>query len=327
MSPYFSIITPVYNSQKYLRKCIKSVLDQTYSSWELILIDDGSTDASGEICDSFCYDTRVKVIHQNNVGALNSRIRGIQLANGEYQLGLDSDDYLDSNCLETVKRAIDISGSDLIFFGFRFVGSQRGICKCALAPGSKYSQREIIEEVIENTNHSLGNKAIRMDKVKQARYFNLRKNLSINLDYAQIISIIRNIKTGYVIDDILYNYRVYKNSLSHSCKVQHIIDTGYVTEYVLYQLKAAGLLNESMHIKVYLAYYKMISRRLLRLFYDKAISKEDCKKIRHTKIYIKSKKVETLKNLNRYDYMILKLFRYRQYWALRLMAESSRSRF
>ena len=70
MSPYFSIITPVYNSQKYLRKCIESVLEQTYSSWELILIDDGSTDASGKICDSFCNDTRIKVIHQENAGAL-----------------------------------------------------------------------------------------------------------------------------------------------------------------------------------------------------------------------------------------------------------------
>ena len=95
MSPYFSIITPVYNSQKYLRKCIESVLEQTYSSWELILIDDGSTDASGKICDSFCNDTRIKVIHQENAGALSSRIRGIQLASGKYQLGLDSDDYLD----------------------------------------------------------------------------------------------------------------------------------------------------------------------------------------------------------------------------------------
>lgn len=327
MSPYFSIITPVYNSQKYLRKCIESVLEQTYSSWELILIDDGSTDASGKICDSFCNDTRIKVIHQENAGALSSRIRGIQSASGKYQLGLDSDDYLDSNCLETIKKAIDISGSDLIFYGFRLVGSQHGICKCTLAPENMYSQKQIIEEVIENTNHSLWNKAIRMDKVKKARYSNLRKNLSINLDYAQIISILGNIKTGYVIDDALYNYRIYKSSLSHSCKVQHILDTGYVTKFVLQRLKLVNLLDESMRDKVYLAYCKMISRRFLTLFHNNIISKEDCKKIHHDKVYISSKRVETLKNLGRYDYMILKLFRYRQYWLLRMMAESPGSRF
>ena len=64
--PFFSIITPVYNCKRFLKKCIQSVLDQTYLSWELILIDDGSTDTSGEICESFSYDNRVKVIHQSN---------------------------------------------------------------------------------------------------------------------------------------------------------------------------------------------------------------------------------------------------------------------
>ena len=323
MSPYFSIITPVYNSQKYLRKCIESVLEQTYSSWELILIDDGSTDASGKICDSFCNDTRIKVIHQENAGALSSRIRGIQLASGKYQLGLDSDDYLDSNCLETIKKAIDISGSDLIFFGFRLVGRQHEICKCTLASGKIYTQREILEQVIENTNHSLSNKAIRMDKVKQARYFNLKKNLSINLDYAQIISILGHIKTGYVIDDVLYNYRLYESSLSHSCKVQHILDTGYVTEYVLHQLKIVGLLDTSMYDKVYLAYLKMISHRLMRLFANRSISKEDCRMIHKSKVYIRSKTMETLENLGEYNFQILRLFRRRQYWILRWMGKRS----
>lgn len=237
MEPFFSIVTPVYNGERFIKKCIESVLNQTYESWELILIDDGSTDASGRICDDFCYDPRVKVIHQKNAGAMFSRINGIRVARGVYELGLDADDYLDKKCLEIVKRAIDVSESDLILFGFRYVGSQKGYVRCSLRSQKVYSKREILGEVIEKTNHSLWNKAIRMDKLRQADYSDLKRKLSINLDYAQIIPILCNIDTAYVIDDILYNYRIYNNSISHSYKVQHIYDTEYVTKYVTQTLK------------------------------------------------------------------------------------------
>lgn len=321
MLPFFSIITPVYNCKKYIKKCIESVINQTYTSWELILIDDGSTDGSGEICDSFCYDSRIQVIHQDNAGAFNSRIRGIEIAKGEYELGLDADDYLDRNCLETVKKAIDISGSDLIFFGFRFVGTQRGVGRCTLISGKEYSQKEILKEVIEKTNHSLYNKAIKMNKIKQAQYSGLKRRLSINLDYAQIIPVLCNIDTGYVIDDILYNYRIYGSSISHSSNVQHIFDTGLVTEYVIHKLKSASLMDAEIYNKIYLAYLKMISFRLLRLFSNKGISKEDCKKIHKSNVYIRSKRAELIKNFDKYEFMILKLFRYRQYWALKLISK------
>ena len=127
MEPFFSIIAPVYNGEKYIKKCIESVLNQTYASWELILVDDGSTDSSGAICDSFCGDSRIKVIHQENQGALKSRLNGTAAATGMYGLWLDSDDYLDEKCLETVKRAIDLSHSDLVWFNFRtIIGKQIG---------------------------------------------------------------------------------------------------------------------------------------------------------------------------------------------------------
>lgn len=142
MQPFFSIVTPVYNCRRYIRKCIESVINQTYESWELILVDDGSTDFSGDICDSYCCcDSRRKVIHQDNVGELNSRINGLAMAKGVYELGLDADDYLDKKCLETIKRAIDISGSDMIFFGLRFCGGQKGVIRCTLA-SEKNIQKE-----------------------------------------------------------------------------------------------------------------------------------------------------------------------------------------
>lgn len=325
MLPFFSIITPVYNCEKYIRECIESVINQTYAFWEMILIDDGSTDGSGKICDDFSSDSRIKVIHQENAGAFISRINGITAANGVYEIGLDADDYLDKNCLETLKKVIDRSDSDLIFFGFRTVGDREEEIKCTLKPGKEYSQKEILGNVIEQTNHSLCNKAIKLCKVREADYSDIKKDLSINLDYAQIIPILCRIDSGYVIDDVLYNYRICKGSISHSCKVVHIFDTGLVTEYVVNRLKDERLLDNDLCNKIYLAYLKMIGFRLFQLFCMEKISRRDCINIHKSKVYIHSEKMELQENLGRKEFEILRLFRRRQYWKIRQMAKNGRS--
>ena len=99
----FSIVIPVFNTEKYLRRCIDSVLAQTYFNIEIILIDDGSTDSSGEICDFYAaIDKRIKVFHQNNKGVSVARNNGISNASGEYILFVDSDDWLELDMLETM---------------------------------------------------------------------------------------------------------------------------------------------------------------------------------------------------------------------------------
>ena len=326
MPPFFSIITPVYNCEKYLKECISSVINQTYPSWELILVDDGSTDLSGKICDEFCQDTRIKVIHQKNAGALDSRINGIGAAAGEYGLGLDADDYLDVNALERIKQAIDASGSDLIFFGFRHVGKRTETLVCSLEAGKVYSKKEIMNVVIGEMQHSLWNKAIRMDKLKGADYSGLTRRISINLDYAQIIPVICMIDTGYVIPDILYNYRIYGDSISHSCKTEHILDTGTVTEYVIRKLEEDSLLDEDFYRLTYLAYLNMIDFRILQLFINRKISREDCRNIHASESYRRAGKFESLRYIDFYKFMILKMFRYKQYWALKLLAMVQGSR-
>lgn len=324
MLPYFSIITPVYNTQAYLKQCIESVIAQTYQSWELILIDDGSTDGSGEICDSFCFDSRIRVIHQDNEGALNSRINGIAIAEGEYMLGLDADDYLDRDCLEIVKKAIDVSGSDLIFWGYRMFGEAEGICKCSLMPGKLYSQKEIIEEVIDKTNHSLCNKAIKLHKAKCADYSEIKKRLTINLDYVQIIAILCEIETGYVIDNVLYNYRVYSGSMSHAVSIDKILDIGISSEYVMHMLEHASLMSDSLRKLINLKYLVMISGRIFEMFIYNSNFKEDCRSIYNSNIYIESKEVETFRNFGHYKFTLLKMFRYRQYWWFKVQAIKKR---
>lgn len=96
-----SIIVPVYNVEKHLDKCIKGIIDQTYQNWELILINDGSSDRSGTICDEYAsWDTRITVVHQPNSGVSIARNKGIDLAKGNFITFIDSDDWVDSYFLE-----------------------------------------------------------------------------------------------------------------------------------------------------------------------------------------------------------------------------------
>lgn len=102
-NPTLSVVVPVYNAEKYIKQCIESILNQTFKDLELILVDDGSADNSGTICDEYAkIDSRVRVIHKENGGAASARNVGIALANGEYIGFCDADDYLNLKMYETL---------------------------------------------------------------------------------------------------------------------------------------------------------------------------------------------------------------------------------
>ena len=117
-----SIIVPVYQVEKYIRQCVDSILAQTFTDFELILVDDGSKDQSGKICDEYArMDTRVKVIHKENGGAADTRNRGVNQAVGNYVMFVDSDDYLAPTMLECLYRNIlnenaDIAACNYLYF-------------------------------------------------------------------------------------------------------------------------------------------------------------------------------------------------------------------
>lgn len=114
-----SIIVPVYKTEKYIRECLDSILSQTYKDWELILVDDGSPDKSGRICDEYAEkDQRIQVIHQKNSGVSVARNRGIEEAKGEYVAFIDADDIVSSTYLEDFAP----KGDDLYIGGFNRFG-------------------------------------------------------------------------------------------------------------------------------------------------------------------------------------------------------------
>lgn len=113
--PKLSVIVPIYNTEKYLSNCIESILNQTFADFELILVDDGSTDGSGDVCDEYCQsDDRVKVIHQKNGGVTEARKQGIEVALGEYISFIDSDDWIESNMYQAMLEKADAYDADMI---------------------------------------------------------------------------------------------------------------------------------------------------------------------------------------------------------------------
>ncbi|WP_430854679.1 glycosyltransferase family 2 protein [Enterococcus faecalis] len=116
--PKISIIVPVYNVEKYLEKCVRSILAQTFTDFELILVDDGSPDSSGAMCDQFAkQDERVKVIHKENGGLSDARNAGIEIATGEYLGFIDSDDYIADDMYELLYTNIVKEDADLSICG------------------------------------------------------------------------------------------------------------------------------------------------------------------------------------------------------------------
>ena len=141
-----SVIIPIYNVEAYLRECIDSVINQTYKNFEIILVDDGSTDSSGKICDEYVekYD-RITVIHQKNSGLSVARNTGLSEANGDYIYFLDSDDYIDEATLEKLLKIAKKNNSDIVFFDAvsfadtgDFTVKQNYIRKCHYETASGY---------------------------------------------------------------------------------------------------------------------------------------------------------------------------------------------
>ena len=116
----FSVIVPIYNIEKYLRRCIDSVLAQSFTDYELILVDDGSPDNCKNICDEYAAkDARIKVIHKENGGLVSARQAGISMASGDYVFHLDGDDAILPDALESAYKIICDTNADIVSFSYK----------------------------------------------------------------------------------------------------------------------------------------------------------------------------------------------------------------
>lgn len=121
-NPLISIIVPVYNTAAYLRRCLDSILSQTYGHWEAILVDDGSTDGSGAICEEYASrDSRFQVTHRPNSGVAATRNAGLDAATGEYIGFVDSDDWIEPDMFRSMVMAILSRRADIATCNVRIV--------------------------------------------------------------------------------------------------------------------------------------------------------------------------------------------------------------
>ena len=219
---FFSIIMPVYNVEKYLKESVESVLRQTYQDFELILINDGSTDTSGEICDYYQteYKSKIKVIHQENRGTFFARKKGFDCANGSYVWTVDSDDIVNHNTLMYVKNSIERTKADMLFFDMSTAGdTATSIYNYPFADldvFEKHTKKEIYSVVLEGKFPSLANKIFRADFIKEKTDHTLNENINMSEDLLQILPIITSAKKIVYLDKKLYYYRRNEGSVTRA---------------------------------------------------------------------------------------------------------------
>ena len=203
----FSIIMPVYNTEKYLEKSILSVVNQSYADYELICIDDGSTDGSPQILSAFVDNARIKILkHECNKGLFCVRKTGVQNASGDYILFLDSDDWLEQDTLKILAKELSNSSPDYIEFTYYKV-SANGEKK--VWHFSKEDKTKKLTDILSaKANFTIWNKCYNANTIK-AIYNTLPDFYAVFAeDYYQIIILEYFIKTRKVINTPLYNYRV-----------------------------------------------------------------------------------------------------------------------
>lgn len=218
MNPMVSIIVPVYNAQKTLNRCIDSILNQEYSDFELLLANDGSSDASGEICDFYAAaDKRVKVIHKPNTGVSDTRNIAILQAKGTYLQFLDSDDWITPDATKLLVRAAEEHCCDLVISDFYRVVGDRVSHKGDIEDDGVLTREEFAEHMMENPADFyygvLWNKLYRHDIVEK---YQLKMDTSVSWceDFLFNLEYILHAKVFYALQAPIYYYVKTKGSLA-----------------------------------------------------------------------------------------------------------------
>lgn len=224
-----SVVVPVYNAEKYLKQCIESVLNQDYKDFQVILIDDGSKDCSGKICDDYAAkDSRVVVKHIENQGVAVAWDKGLELCRGEYTIGLDSDDFWDRDLLSRCVDIIEKYSCDAVVFGYSNYYPDGRSVPNALGVHSGvyrgYERKLILDKLINQGcfEHrsalylSRINKLIKTEIVRKNRRY-CKKGFYYGEDNLYAIPNILDSETIFVESQWFpYKYRINQTSLTHS---------------------------------------------------------------------------------------------------------------
>lgn len=231
MGPLVSVIVPVYNVLPFLREALDSVISQTYKNLEIIVVDDGSTDGSGEVCDEYLSDPRVIVIHQENRSLGGARNAGLDRATGEFVAFLDSDDAFTPSMIEKMLVGITRNNADICMCGFRYCRtagrmdiSLNGETK-VFSPGPEQilSSAEALNRLVRaRTGWPVAwNKLYRQSIWNGIRF----PEGCLYEDIQTMCPVFEKCSRIFLTPDILMDYRVRKNSITQSFSLRHLRDS------------------------------------------------------------------------------------------------------
>ena len=217
--PLISVIVPVYNVERYLKKCVDSIVAQTYRNLEIILVDDGSTDRSGEICDELSRtDDRIRVIHKENGGLSSARNAGLDVMSGEFVSFIDSDDFISEDYIKCLHKRISEDGSDMVISGYTTCdedGNSLGIfssgCNVII------DRKEFWDWVILGNRETVLYGAVEAcPKIyKKAMFHKLRFPVTLHEDEAILYDVIDRCSSISILDGADYHYTQRTGSIMH----------------------------------------------------------------------------------------------------------------
>lgn len=257
--PLLSIIVPVYNARHYIGTCIESILHQSFCDYELILIDDGSTDDSGYICDTYAgQDNRIHVIHQSNQGVSAARNAGLEAVTGRYVCFVDADDWIEPDLFQICIDTIESSGADVLQHGMmRSIwknGKEISVSPKYLIPESGYFTkkqfRNSIEKYFDCLSASVFNYVFKRELFHSIKF---NTNMAYSEDNVVVMEVLEKTGTYYFLENYGYHYNVRAGSAAYKWQPKMI-------ECYLKTLSATHKFLNSLHIDKYTIHELMASK-------------------------------------------------------------------
>lgn len=220
--PKYSVLVTVYNGEKFLNECFESILSQTLDCFEIVVVDDGSTDSSGKICDSFAArDNRIKVIHKANEGVNIARKTAFENSTGDYIFTVDCDDITDSDLIEKVDKIIEEYSCDIVMFDLSVFKNKIGDAVVKkMASESRFfdenDKKDLYLILLNRCMNLLCTKCCRREIYGEAFEYEKYLPMCHGEDWFQSATQICKMKTGYYLQSPMYHHRDHGSSLSHS---------------------------------------------------------------------------------------------------------------
>ena len=278
--PEISVIVPVYRAEAYLRRCLETIKCQTFQDFEVLLIDDGSSDSSGSICDEYAEkDSRFKVIHKENGGVASARSVGIQLAIGKYSIQFDPDDWIESNMLQLLYEKAEIDGASIVVCDF-FKEYSHNSSEVVTHRKRPIDKDLLIDEFLTGRMQaSFWNKLV-LHRLYGKNGITLNPALTRWEDVYAICSLFRDVDVVSFVDVPLYHYDLYSNpnSLVRFCSLSGLKSQIFVTDHFwslyggtshrcsVWQMKKAtkGLAYDVLNSKDYISLYRELNNETVR---------------------------------------------------------------